>query len=107
MAVNHFTASGIVTSYHVPIAFPALVYGGPSSTPNTPTGPHGSAKPCGLVFLYARGHGGLLVFSFMHCLESSSVWRTWIEIYARLCCMRHGRAGASMAAPHCILGRSG
>ena len=59
MAVNHFTASGIVTSYHVPIAFPALVYGGPSSTPNTPTGPHGSAKPCGLVFLYARGHGGL------------------------------------------------
>ena len=80
MAVNHFTASGIVTSYHVPIAFPALVYGGPSSTPNTPTGPHGSAKPCGLVFLYARGHGGLLVFSFMHCLESSSVWRTWIEI---------------------------
>lgn len=44
MAANHFTASGIVTSYHVPIAFPALVYGGPSSTPNTPTGPHGSAK---------------------------------------------------------------
>ena len=78
MAANHFTASGIVTSYHVPIAFPALVYGGPSSTPNTPTGPHGSAKPCGLVFLYAR-----------------------------LCCMRHGRAGASMAAPHCIPGRSG
>ena len=44
MAANHFTASGIVTSYHVPIAFPALVYGGPSSTPNTPTGPLGSAK---------------------------------------------------------------
>ena len=44
MAANHFTASGIVTSYHVPIAFPALVYGGASSTPNTPTGPHGSAK---------------------------------------------------------------
>nr|DAW67346.1 MAG TPA: hypothetical protein [Caudoviricetes sp.] len=28
-------------------------------------------------------------------------------LYARLCCMRHGRAGASMAAPHCIPGRSG
>nr|DAM14295.1 MAG TPA: hypothetical protein [Caudoviricetes sp.] len=33
MAANHFTASGIVTSYHVPIAFPALVYGRASSTP--------------------------------------------------------------------------
>ena len=55
MAANHFTASGIVTSYHVPIAFPALVYGGPSSTPNTPTGPHGSAKSRAAWCFYMPG----------------------------------------------------
>ena len=63
-----------------PSHFPPWCTAGRVVHPTHQPGRTAAQKPCGLVFLYARGHGGLLVFSFMHCLESSSVWRTWIEI---------------------------